>query len=255
MKKQIAKELLNNINGVYMNDIEKLQKIIDDSKKIVFFGGAGVSTESGIKDFRGKNGLYKNKISNIPPEYMLSHTCLIKQPELFFDYYRNNMNSLYAKPNITHKYLKKLEDKGKLKAIITQNIDGLHQMANSKNVIEIHGTIHKAHCINCNKEYDGKIIFENTDIPKCKCGGIIRPSIVLYEEPLPEQFNTAINYIKDADTLIVAGTSLTVEPASSLIRYFIGNNLIIINIDKTKYDEYADIVINKPLKEVFSKLK
>lgn len=238
-----------------MNNIEKLQKIIDDSKNIVFFGGAGVSTESGIKDFRGKNGLYKNKHSNISPEYMLSHTCLINQPKLFFNYYKNNMNSLSAKPNITHKYLAKLEAEKKLKAIITQNIDGLHQMAGSKKVIEIHGTIHKAHCINCGKKYNGKIIFESTDIPRCDCGGIIRPNVVLYEEALPEEFYTAIEYIKNADLLIVAGTSLTVEPASSLIKYFRGNNLVITNMDKTKYDNYANIVINEPLKNIFSKLK
>lgn len=238
-----------------MNDIEKLQKIIDESQNIVFFGGAGVSTESGIKDFRGKNGLYKNRQSNFPPEYMLSHTCLIQNPELFFNYYKKNMNTLFAKPNITHRYLKKLEETRKLKAIITQNIDGLHQNAGSKNVIEIHGTIHEAYCTKCSKKYRGKIIFDNQNIPKCECGGIIRPKIVLYEEPLPDTYEEAINYVKRADLLIIAGTSLTVEPASSLVSYFRGKQLVIINIDKTKYDEYADIIINKPLKEVFSKLK
>lgn len=244
-----------NIFGDNMNEIEKLQSFIDESSNIVFFGGAGVSTDSGIKDFRGKNGLYKDNTLNVPPEYLLSHTCLEKEPELFFDYYRNNMNSLKAKPNITHKYLKKLEDKNKLKAIITQNIDGLHQLAGSKNVLEIHGTIHKAYCMNCLKNYPGEYIFNSKGIPKCVCNGIIRPKVVLYEESLPDDFMDAINYFRKADLLIVAGTSLTVEPASSLIRYFNGNHLVIINMGNTPYDRYADLVIQKPLKDIFSKLK
>ena len=238
-----------------MKDIEKLQVLINNSNNIVFFGGAGVSTESGIKDFRGKDGLYKNKDSNIPPEYLLSHTCLVKEPELFFDYYKNNMNCTKAKPNVTHIYLKKLEDQGKLKAIITQNIDGLHQKAGSKNVLEIHGTTSECFCMNCYKEYDGNFIFNSNGIPKCECGGIIRPKVVLYEEQLPEDFNRAIDYIRKADLLIVAGTSLTVEPASSLVRQFQGKHLVIINMDKTRYDNYAELVINKPLKDVFSMLK
>ena len=244
-----------NIFGDNMNEIEKLQSFIDESNNIVFFGGAGVSTDSGIKDFRGKNGLYKDNTLNVPPEYLLSHTCLEKEPELFYDYYRNNMNSLKAKPNITHKYLKKLEDKNKLKAIITQNIDGLHQVAGSLNVLEIHGTIHKAYCMNCFKDYPGEYIFNSKGIPKCNCGGIIRPRVVLYEESLPDDFMDAINYIRKADLLIVAGTSLTVEPASSLIKYFNGNHLVIINMGDTPYDRYADLVIQKPLKDIFSKLK
>ena len=238
-----------------MDEIGKLQKLIDESSNIVFFGGAGVSTDSGIKDFRGKNGLYQEKYHNMPPEFMLSHTCLLQYPELFFKYYRENMNSLKAKPNITHKYLKKLEDTGKLKAVITQNIDGLHQLAGSKNVLELHGTIHKAFCDKCGKEYDGKLIFDAKGILKCQCGGIIRPRVTLYEEQLPDDFIKAIDYIRDADLLIVAGTSLTVEPASSLVRQFQGDNLVIINMDYTPYDSYANLVINKPLKEVFSKLK
>jgi NAD-dependent deacetylase len=236
--------------------IDKLQELINKSDNIVFFGGAGVSTESGIKDFRGKNGLYKeNNYHGLPPEYMLSHTCLELEPELFFKYYRENMNASFAKPNITHKYLKKLEDKGKLKAIVTQNIDGLHQLAGSKNVLEVHGTTKKNYCNRCNKEYDSDYIFNSKGIPKCDCGGIIRPRVTLYEESLPNDFIKAIEYISKADLLIVAGTSLTVEPASSLVKYFMGSNLVIINNDPTPYDRYANLLINKPLKDVFSKLK
>ena len=238
-----------------MEKIQKLQALINSSNNIVFFGGAGVSTESGIKDFRGKNGLYKENTMDYPPEYLLSHTCLVKEPELFFNYYCNKMNLLSAEPNITHKYLKKLEDIGKLKAIITQNIDGLHQKAGSRNVLEIHGTIYKCFCMECYKEYSGDYIFKSKDIPRCSCGGIVRPRVILYEEALPDDFNIAIDYIRKADLLIVAGTSLTVFPASSLVRYFNGKNLVIINLDKTSYDSYADLVINAPLGEVFRNLK
>ena len=237
-----------------MNNIEKLQNLIDSSNNIVFFGGAGVSTESGIKDFRGKNGLYKIK-SDRPPEYMLSHECLINEPELFFEYYKNNMDCRSYKPNITHKYLKKLEDTGKLKAIITQNIDGLHQKAGSKNVLELHGTTYKCYCMNCQKEYPGEYIFKSPGIPKCECGGIVRPDVILYGEMLPESFIHAQNYISHADLLIVAGTSLTVEPASSLLNYFNGKHLVIINNTITPYNNRAELVIRQPLGEIFSKLK
>ena len=239
-----------------MNNIEKLQSLIDNSNKIVFFGGAGVSTESGIKDFRGKNGLYKSKLKlDRSPEYMLSHECLVKEPEIFFEYYRKNMNFLNIEPNITHKYLKKLEDKNKLMAIVTQNIDGLHQKAGSKNVLEIHGTTYKCYCTECGKKYDGDYIFKSHDVPKCECGGVVRPDVVLYGEMLPEAYNIAAYCIANADLLIVAGTSLTVEPASSLVRLFSGKHLVIINETKTSYDDIAELVINKPLGEVFSKLK
>ena len=237
-----------------MNNIEKLQNLIDSSNNIVFFGGAGVSTESGIKDFRGKNGLYKIK-SDRPPEYMLSHECLINEPELFFEYYKNNMDCRNYKPNITHKYLKKLEDTGKLKAIITQNIDALHQKAGSKNVLELHGSTYRNYCQNCKKEYPANYIFESIGIPKCHCGGIIRPDVILYGEMLPESFVYAQNYISHADLLIVAGTSLTVEPASSLLNYFNGKNLVIINNTVTPYNNKAELVIRQPLGEIFSKLK
>jgi len=237
--------------------INELQKLIDESNNIVFFGGAGVSTESGIKDFRGKDGLYKekNKRFNLPPEYMLSNNCLVNNPELFFEYYKEKMDARKYQPNITHNYLTKIESSGKLKAIVTQNIDGLHQKAGSKNVLEVHGTTYKCHCMKCNKEYDGNIIFSSIGIPKCSCGGIIRPNVTLYGEKLPNDFLKARDYISKADLLIVAGTSLTVEPASSLIKEFNGKNLVIINLDKTPYDKYATLVINMPLGEVFSKLK
>lgn len=238
-----------------MNEkIKKLKNIIDKSNNIVFFGGAGVSTESGIKDFRGKDGLNKQKF-DYPTEYYLSSQCFSLEPELFFDFYRVNMNALDAKPNITHLYLTKLEKKNKLKAIMTQNIDGLHQKAKSKNVLELHGTIYKNHCIKCNKEYDAKYIFNSTGIPKCSCSGIIKPDVVLYGEMLPESFSIAQKYISKAETLIVAGTSLTVEPASSLVRLFNGKNLVIINSDSTPYDYLATLVINDSLKNVISKLK
>ena len=244
--------------GDSMTDLERFQQIIDESNYIVFFGGAGVSTESGIKDFRGKNGLYKTKPkvkTNKPPEYMLSHDCLYRDPELFFEYYKENMDILDSKPNVTHKYLKKLEDNGKLKAIITQNVDGLHQKAGSSNVLEIHGNIRDCYCIDCGKEYNGKSIFKMDGVPKCDCGGIIRPDVVLFGEMLPACFNDALDYIGKADLLIVAGTSLAVEPAASLVRLFSGKNLVIINDNKTPYDMISSLVINKPLKDIFGKLK
>ncbi len=230
-----------------MDNIEKLQEIIDESKNIVFFGGAGVSTESGIKDFRGDNGLYKEKY-DYEPEYLLSTKCFFYEPKIFFHFYKSKMNCLDAKPNITHKYLTKLEKKGKLKAIITQNIDGLHQKAGSKNVLEIHGTIHRNHCIKCNKSYSADFIFNTKNIPKCSCGGVIKPDVILYGEMLPDDFSIAQDYIRKADTF------LTVEPASSLVRIFSGQNLVIINKDNTPYDKYATLVIRENLVNVFSKL-
>ena len=235
--------------------IDKLQKLIDESNYIVFFGGAGVSTESGIKDFRGKNGLYKEERKyNLPPEYLLSNSCLVNEPNLFFEYYKEKMDAREYQQNINNKYLTKLEKSSKLKAIVTQNIDGLHQKAGSKNILEVHGTTYKAHCMKCNKEYSGDVIFESIGIPKCSCGGIIRPNVTLYGEQLPDDFIKARDEISKADLLIVGGTSLTVQPASSLIEYFNGK-LVIINLDETLYDKYATLVINKPLGEVFSKLK
>lgn len=236
-----------------MNSIDQLQNIIDGSDNIVFFGGAGVSTESGIKDFRGTNGLYKEKY-DYQPEYLLSSDCFRNEPKVFFDFYKSKMNSLDAEPNVTHLYLTKLEQAGKLKAIVTQNIDGLHQKAGSNNVLEIHGTIHMNHCIECGKEYSSDYVFKCKGIPMCDCGGVIKPNVVLYGDMLPETFSTAQDYIRKADTLIVAGTSLTVEPASSLVRLFSGKNLVIINKDKTPYDRFATLVINDNLSNIFENL-
>ena len=238
-----------------MSKVEELQKLIDNSKTIVFFGGAGVSTASGIKDFRSKDGLYNMKY-DYPPEEILSHHFFVSKTEEFYKFYRDKMNSLDKLPNECHLYLTKLEEKGKLKAIITQNIDGLHQKAGSKNVLELHGSIYRNRCMDCNKFYDEKIVFESDSIPKCTCGGIIKPEVVLYEEGLDNDVVTnTIDYISNCDLLIVAGTSLTVYPASGFIRYFKGNNLVIINKMTTNYDSMADLVINDDIEYVFKNLK
>ena len=238
-----------------MNNIEELQKLIDNSERIVFFGGAGVSTESGIPDFRSKDGLYNQKY-DYPPEYMLSSGCLYNMPKEFFKFYRDKLNVLDKEPNICHKYLKKLEDKKKLSMIVTQNIDGLHEKAGNKNIALLHGTIYKNHCMDCGKEYDEKYIFESSDIPRCTCGGIVRPNVVLYQEQLPEEeYSKAVKALHEADLLIVAGTSLTVYPAAGFIHYYGGKNLVIINKDSTTYDNMATLVIHDSLGNVFSKLK
>lgn len=236
-----------------MDKIKELEKIINESNNIVFFGGAGVSTESGIKDFRSEDGLYKMKFE-YPAEVMLSSGFFYSETEKFYEFYKTYMNSLGYKPNITHEYLTKLEETGKLKAIITQNIDGLHQLAGSKNVLELHGSVHRNYCLKCHKLYDGEYVFNSKGVPKCTCGGIIKPDVVLYGESLTEDFVKAMKYIDKADTLIVGGTSLTVEPASSLVRLFHGKHLIIINKDTTYYDDIAEIVINDKLSKVFTEL-
>ena len=240
-----------------MDKIELLQKMIDESETIVAFTGAGISTESGLKDFRSKDGLYnqKNKY-DFPPEYLLSHDCFINNTEIFYEYYRENLNVEGIEPNIAHKYLKYLEDEGKITGIITQNIDGLHTLAGNSNVFEVHGTINRNTCISCNKMYDRDTVFNSKKIPKCDCGGLIKPNVVLYGEGLPEkEFTKSINAISKADMLIVLGSSLTVYPAAGLINYFHGKYLVIINLDKTPYDDKADLVINDKLSNVFSKLK
>ncbi len=235
-------------------NIDLLQEMIDKSNNIVFFGGAGVSTDSGLKDFRSKDGMYQIK-SEYPAEEMLSSTMFHKHPDIFYEYYKKHFNCLDAVPNITHNYLKKLEDCGKLKVIITQNIDGLHSKAGSHNVCELHGTIYHNYCLNCGKEYKVEKLFKSDGIPKCECGGIIKPDVVLYGEALPEKaFIAAQDYIYNADMLIVAGTSLLVEPASSLVNLFHGKYLVIINKTPTPYDYKANLVIHASLKEVFSKL-
>lgn len=238
-----------------MSDIEKLQKMIDESNNIVFFSGAGVSTDSGIKDFRSPDGLYNMKYK-YPPEFMLSRTCFYEMPEEFYKFYKEYLNCLDVKPNITHKYLKKLEDENKLLGIVTQNIDGLHTKAGNKKVYEIHGTIYKNHCTKCGKSYNAKYVFNSKKIPKCSCGEIIKPDVVLYEETLPErEYKESLKIISEADMLIVAGTSLTVYPASGMVNLFNGKYLVIINKDKTTLDTRANLVINRNLKEVFEKLK
>ena len=237
-----------------MNKIEKLQEMIDKSNNIVFFGGAGVSTESGIKDFRSVDGLYNEKY-DYPPEVILSHTFFMNNTKEFYKFYRDKLNTLNIEPNITHNFLKLLEDKGKLKAIVTQNIDGLHEKANSKNVLLLHGTIYRNYCMKCNKFYNAEYVFNNKDVPRCDCGGLIKPDVVLYEEGLDDEVvRETIKVISEADLLIIGGTSLAVYPAASFINYFRGDKIVIINKDSTPYDLRADLVINDKLGNVFSKL-
>ena len=238
-----------------MNDkIELLKKLIEESNNIVFFGGAGVSTESGIPDFRSKDGLYNQKYK-YPPEKILSYTFFINNTDEFYEFYKSKMNSLNYEPNITHRKLTKLEQNGKLKAIVTQNIDGLHQKANSNNVLELHGSVLRNYCMKCNKFYGPEYIFNSTGVPKCECGGIIKPDVVLYEEGLDNNIMMkSINAIRNADLMIVAGTSLTVQPASGLINYFKGKNLVLINKDSTPYDKIANLVINSSLGTVFKQI-
>lgn len=237
-----------------MNKIEKLAQIMKDSSNIVFFGGAGVSTESGLKDFRSKDGLYHEKY-DYPPEEILSHHFFLENTKEFYKFYKDKMNSLNYKPNITHYVLAKLEEKGLLKAIITQNIDGFHQMAGSKNVLELHGSILRNYCMKCNKFYDAEYIFSKEDIPKCSCGGIIKPEVVLYEEPLDNEIlKQAVKEISKADTLIIGGTSLNVYPAAGLINYFQGKNLILINKEKTPYDNKCNLIIYDSIEKVMEAL-
>lgn len=235
--------------------IEELNKIINESNNIVFFGGAGVSTESGIKDFRSKDGLY-NMVYKYPPEEILSHHFFLNNTSEFYKFYKDKMNSLDKEPSTCHIFLKKLEECGKLKGIITQNIDGLHQKAGSTNVFELHGSIYRNHCMKCGKFYGGKVVFESEKIPICECGGVIKPDVVLYEEPLDDYtVEKSINLIKNADLLLVAGTSLTVYPASSFINFFNGRYLVIINNDYTTYDNRATLVIHDSIKNVLGKIK
>ena len=236
------------------NKIQNLKNLIEKSNNIVFFGGAGVSTESGIPDFRSKDGLYNQKYK-YPPEEILSHTFFINQTGEFYEFYREKLNSLKYQPNITHFKLTELEEQGKLKAIITQNIDGLHQKAGSKNVLELHGSVLRNYCMECGKFYDAEFIFNSKEIPRCDCGGIVKPDVVLYEESLNDVIlENSIRVIQNADLMIVAGTSLTVYPASGLINYFRGQNLVLINRDVTPYDGRANLVINESLGKVFEKL-
>lgn len=232
-----------------------LQEIIDKSRKIVFFGGAGVSTESGIPDFRSVDGLYNQKYK-YPPEQILSHTFFVNKTEEFFDFYRDKMICPNAKPNTAHKVLAKMEKIGKLSAIVTQNIDGLHTMAGSKKVLELHGCVNRNYCQKCGKMFDAEFILKSKGIPRCECGGIIKPDVVLYEESLDNDVvSEAVREIRSCDTLIVAGTSLTVYPAAGMINYFRGGNLVLINRDSTPYDSQADLVIHEKVGEVLGKIK
>ena len=233
---------------------DELKKMIKECHNIVFFGGAGVSTESGIPDFRSKDGLYNQKY-DYPPEEILSHTFFMNNTLEFFKFYKDKLNTLKYEPNITHKVLTELEKSGKLKAIITQNIDGLHQKAGSKKVYELHGSTLRNYCMKCHKFYDATYVFNSKGIPKCSCGGTIKPDVVLYEEALDEEtVSQAIHAINKCDMLIVAGTSLTVYPASGLIRYFNGKYLVLINKDKTDYDDMADLVIHDSLGKVMKNI-
>ena len=236
------------------NTIETLKKWIAESENIVFFGGAGVSTESGIPDFRSVDGIYNIKYK-YPPETIISHSFFIKKTKEFYDFYRDKMIYSEAKPNITHMKLAELEKTGKLKVVITQNIDGLHQAAGSTEVLELHGSILRNYCMKCHKFYGVNQILNQEGIPRCSCGGIIKPDVVLYEEGLDDTvLYKAIKKISEADVLIVGGTSLSVYPAAGLINFYKGNKLVLINKSITPYDKEADLLIQTSLGEVFSVL-
>lgn len=240
-----------------MSKINLLQEIIDTSNNIVFFGGAGVSTESGIPDFRSENGIFESlRKYGDTPENLVSHSYYLDHTEEFFNYYKDNLVFDEAVPNPAHTALAKLEKAGKLRAVITQNIDGLHQKAGSKNVMELHGSIHRNYCQICGKQYGLNHILESDGIPRCECGGVVKPDVVLYEEPLNNTImNFSIDYISRAETLIIGGTSLVVYPAAGLINYFNGKNLVLINKSETPYDNLASLVINDAIGEVFSQIK
>ncbi len=235
--------------------INKLQQMIDESESIVFFGGAGVSTESGIPDFRSQDGLYNQKYP-YPPETILSRTFYDKEPEWFYRFYREKMIFLDAKPNAAHLKLAEMEEKGRLLAVITQNIDGLHTKAGSKCVLELHGSVHRNYCRKCGKLYNADWIMSFDNIPKCSCGGRVKPDVVLYEEPLDNStIERAAAAISAADMMIIGGTSLAVYPAAGLVRYFKGKYLVIINRDATSADRQASLCIREPIGEVLSRIE
>jgi NAD-dependent deacetylase len=235
-----------------MDKIEQLKSMIKESGRIVFLGGAGVSTESGIPDFRSENGIFKAiRDFGYPPETLLSRSFFDRNPEVFFKYYRTLLMSGDAKPNRAHYALAKLEQEGKLTAVATQNIDGLHTMAGSRTVFELHGSIKRNHCMKCHKFYDDTFVAESEGVPRCSCGGIVKPDVVLYEEGLDyETLNGACTHIMRADLLLVGGTSLQVYPAAGLIDYYRGHRLVLINKSSTPYDSYADLVINDSIGKV-----
>ena len=237
-----------------MDQIEKLKQWISESKRIVFFGGAGVSTESGIPDFRGVDGLYRQKFEYLPEE-IISHSFFLRDPAYFYRFYREKMMPLGFEPNITHKVLARLEQEGRLSAVVTQNIDGLHQKAGNKKVYELHGSVLRNYCVRCGKFYPAEYIRDCDGVPKCTCGGTVKPDVVLYEESLNQDtIEKSVGAIASADLLIVAGTSLTVYPAAGLIHYYRGSRLVLINRDATPFDDQADLVFHESLGNVFSQL-
>lgn len=237
-----------------MDRIQTLKQWVAESSRIVFFGGAGVSTESGIPDFRSVDGLYNQKFE-YPPEKIISRSFYDADPEYFFRFYKDKMMPLGYEPNITHRVLAQWEQEGKLSAIVTQNIDGLHQKAGSENVLELHGCVLRNFCTQCRKFHDAEFVQNSDGIPRCSCGGIVKPDVVLYEEGLDEEtIERSICAIMDADLLIVGGTSLTVYPAAGLINYYRGNRLVLINRDETPYDHRADLVFHQSLGSIFAQL-
>ncbi len=240
---------------MYEKEIEKLQEIIDDSHRIVFFGGAGVSTESGIPDFRSADGIYHQKYK-YSPEQVVSHSFFVRYPEAFYEFYKDKMMMLDARPNPAHLKLAELEKAGKLSAVVTQNIDGLHQAAGSKTVYELHGSIHRNYCMECGKFYDAAYVKNSEGVPRCECGGIIKPDVVLYEEGLDQAtIEGAVRAISKADTLIIGGTSLVVYPAAGFIDYFHGKHLVVINKSETGRAVKAELAISAPIGEVMGRLK
>lgn len=239
---------------MHENEVKRLQEIIDDSKSIVFFGGAGVSTESNIPDFRSADGLYQQKYK-FSPEQIVSHTFFVRHTEAFYEFYKEKMMFLDARPNPAHLKLAELEARGKLKAVITQNIDGLHQAAGSKNVLELHGSIHRNYCQKCGKFYDGAYVKNSDGVPRCECGGRIKPDVVLYEEGLDSSvIQRSIRAIAEADTLIIGGTSLVVYPAAGFIDYFRGKHLVVINKSATAKDVMAELNITAPIGEILGQI-
>ena len=239
---------------MYEQEISALQEIIDESAHIVFFGGAGVSTESGIPDFRSEDGLYHEKYS-YPPEQIISHSFFLTKPEVFYRFYKEKMLCLDAEPNAAHRKLAELEQAGKLKAVVTQNIDGLHQKAGSKIVYELHGSIHRNYCLSCHKFYPAKFIKESDGVPHCSCNGVIKPDVVLYEESLDSKtIEDAVTAITNADTLIIGGTSLVVYPAAGFIDYFRGKHLVLINKAETGRAVRAELSIQAPIGEILAEI-
>ncbi len=238
-----------------MSELQALQTLIDSARRIVFFGGAGVSTESGIKDFRSVDGLYHQQY-DYPPEIILSHSFFEANPAEFYRFYREKMLCPHVQPNGAHRTLARLEEAGKLTAVITQNIDGLHQAAGSKEVLELHGSVHRNYCVRCRKQYSLDHILATQGVPRCSCGGVIRPDVVLYEESLDGfVLSQAIEHLRSADLLIVGGTSLVVYPAAGLLRYYRGRELVLMNRDATPYDEEATLIIRQPIGKTLEQIR